>query len=175
MKKVLFLAVLMVMFLCSTASALTLWQIDATSTNDNWGDFSVIFNDSNDDNVIDIGPMNLNPPDSISSFSGVQYDDSTFGLIELDRLAYNPGLTIAPIELLPGIPFPSFVFNWSFTGTILDPSGNIFDPNYTVGTGSSVWTYTASQAQAPVPEPATLLLLGTGLVGLAGARRKFKK
>ena len=163
MRMVLFSAVLMVIVFGSTASALTLWQVDATSPNAQFGDFSVIFNDFNDDDKIDI-----NSPDSILSFSGLLYDDPTFGWTEFETISLNPALSIDDLTLLAGIPFGSYANQWNFRGTS-------FDPSYVVGTGSSVWTYTASQAPAPVPEPASLLLLGTGLVGLAGARRKFKK
>jgi hypothetical protein len=41
--------------------------------------------------------------------------------------------------------------------------------------GSSVVEYGSNAAFGQVPEPATMLLLGTGLVGLVGFRKKFKK
>lgn len=54
------------------------------------------------------------------------------------------------------------VENWITSG----PSG------WTARTAVDNWEFRAEQ---PVPEPATMFLLGSGLIGFAGVRRKFRK
>jgi hypothetical protein len=67
----------------------------------------------------------------------------------------------------------------TFTFNPISPeSGLIINPSFYVSGSSGVLeiaAYPIVGNQVPIPEPATILLLGSGLIGLAGFKRKFRK
>ena len=86
------------------------------------------------------------------------------------------GISDIPVVFDPN----SGVYRLGEIGLIVDWSGYEFDSLFVKYIGLSTFEIDAigvnSATSAPVPEPGTMMLLGSGLVGLAGwGRKKFRK
>jgi hypothetical protein len=163
------MAVLCLVMLHSVAFAAT-WRVDATVdpayASIGHSDFWITFDDADNDGQVGLGDM--------TGFSGVTFPvagSSTgsepfhYEVLKLPALDIIFGGAVVLTLLkndLDNWNFPMFDENWVFY------NGNIY--GYGNGMESEYWTYGATAT----PIPGAVWLLGSGLLGLVGLRRKMK-
>ena len=173
MKKKLILVVLCLgLIICGSANASITYEFTATSAANYW-----------DDDLTIPASFTLTVADFISS-------NTYFPLASLDQYSISTTYSISGQSYVTPVQFAPNLNNYGYDVILIGDTYYSYGYYFPIGAFSATGTYATynvgttadniailkvSQSGAPVPIPAAVWLLGSGLIGLFGLRRRFQK